>query len=260
MEQVDRVAALRAQSTAVLNFCSGLTEEEWRAPSKATDWTIGDLVAYMSSTCRLLLTADALRAMATRNIGRINDRFVESRRDWSREQVVEEFATWGGRAITLLDTVGRTPARSLRVPVGEVGMFPVGKFPSMLTFDWHTRLAFDMAPPLGKSNPPLSAIEMSVVVEWMLAVLAQNKTGSAALTEPITLRLTGTMDGEWLISPRESGGLSIDRGASAYTTTVEGAAADFPSWGTMRTSWRDHNLQITGDRAVAERFLDWLNI
>src|SRR5580765_367887 len=109
MKHADRVSALRSQHAAVLNFCSALSDEQWQAPSKATDWSSGDVVAYLSSTCRLLLTADALRALATGNIERLNTRFVESRRDWSREQVLAEFSTWGGRAITLLDAVGRTP-------------------------------------------------------------------------------------------------------------------------------------------------------
>ncbi len=260
MEPVDRIAALRSQHSAVYNFCGALTDEQWRTPSKVPGWTIADVVAKMTSTCRLLLTADALKVVTTRSIDRAHDLFVQSRRSWDRDHVLEEFTTWGGRAIALLETVGRTPARSLPVPLGEIGQFPVGKLPSLLTFDWHTHLALDMAPPLGATVPPLSAMDLSVALEWMFSVLAQSKSSAAALTDPVQVRLAGTVEHEWLIAPDQRGRVTVTPGSGEAVATIEGEGADFPSWGTNRTTWREHNLQISGDRAAAERFLDSVNI
>ena len=259
MKHADRISALRTQHAAVSTLCSTISDDQWHAPSNATGWSTGDVIAHMSSTCRLLLTADALRAMTTGSIERLNDRFVESRRAWGREQVAAEFAAWGGRCITLLDAVGRTPAGAIRVPVGDIGQFPVSKFPSMLTFDWHTHLAYDIAKALGRPSIPLSTLDLSVVVEWMMAVLAQSGVAAAFVPGPIVLRLTGVMEDEWLLQARKNK-VRITPGSGECVATIEGRAVDFPSWGTTRTSWRDHDLQISGDNAAAIRLLDSINI
>jgi hypothetical protein len=34
---------------------------------------------------------------------------------------------------------------------------------------------------------------------------------------------------------------------------------EFPSWATTRTSWKDHDLTLTGDADYAARFQDTVN-
>lgn len=59
------------------------------------------------------------------------------------------------RATTLLDLIRRTPAARLRIPLAELGRYPLGLLiGGALVFDHHTHLRHDMAPALGRPTPP----------------------------------------------------------------------------------------------------------
>ena len=41
---------------------------------------------------------------------------------------------------------------------------------------------------------------------------------------------------------------------------ITAPAITFPDWGTRRSSWRDHDVTIAGDRDLAGRLLDSINV
>ncbi|MFH8901814.1 hypothetical protein ACH4HG_36365 [Streptomyces coeruleorubidus] len=83
-----------------------------------------------------------------------------------------------------------------------------------------------MAPALGRPVPPTD-------VDGMRAVL-----------------------GTWWFD--EAGGLAPSNRAVAAHVTAP--ALTFPDWGTQRSSWRDSDVEVTGDTELAARFLDTVNV
>lgn len=98
------------------------------------------------------------------------------------------------RATTLLDLIRRTRTTRLRIPLIELGRYPLGlMIGGALVFDHHTHLRHDMAPALGRFTPATDADRMRAVLTWMLPVLS-NQVGQApvaGLEARVALTLTG---------------------------------------------------------------------
>jgi uncharacterized protein (TIGR03083 family) len=128
----------------IIAICEGLTPAQWTSPTECPGWSVQDNVAHMIGTERMLAgeqpsaAADAgADAPHIRNdIGKANERWIESYRDWPGAKVLDEF-----RAITAsrLDTL-----RSLtREDWDREGFTPEGpgpyrKFMEIRVFDcWY---------------------------------------------------------------------------------------------------------------------------
>jgi uncharacterized protein (TIGR03083 family) len=253
------VAALRAERAEVLDFTSTLSDGEWTAPSAAKGWRIADVVSHMGATARSFYTPGGLRTVFAPSLERANEDPVARRRDWSRARVMAEYEHASRRATTLLDVVRRTPVTRLRIPLAELGRYPLGLLiGGALVFDHHTHLRHDMAPALGRPVPPTDADRMQVVLTWMLAVLTHQvaRAPVTGLDARVALTLTGPGGGTWWID--EAGVLPPSNGPVAAHITAP--ALTFPGWGTQRSSWRDSTVTMTGDTDLATRVLDSVNI
>ncbi|MFH9004160.1 maleylpyruvate isomerase N-terminal domain-containing protein [Streptomyces afghaniensis] len=253
------VDALRAERTEMLDFTGSLSDNEWAAPSAATGWRIADVVAHIGATARNFYTPPSREALRATSLERLNEGPVDRRRGWSRAQVMAEYTRATHRAIALLHLVRRTPAARLRIPLVELGRYSLGlMIGGALVFDHHTHLRHDMAPALGRPAPPTDADRMRAVLRWMLAVLS-NQIAQAPVTgleARVALTLTGPGGGTWWID--EAGVLAPSNGpVSAHVTAP---ALTFPDWGTQRSPWRNHDVTITGDTALAARLLDAVNV
>ncbi|MFI6438287.1 maleylpyruvate isomerase family mycothiol-dependent enzyme [Streptomyces sp. NPDC050759] len=252
-------AALRAERAEMLNFTSSLTGDEWTAPSAAAGWRIADVVAHIGATARNFYTPPSREALRATSLERLNEGPVDRRRGWSRAQVMAEYTRASRRATTLLDLVRRTPATRLRIPLVELGRYPLGLLiGGALVFDHHTHLRHDIAPALGRPAPPTDADRMRAVLTWMIAVLS-NQVAQAPVTgldARVALTLTGPGGGTWWFD--EAGALAPSDGKVASHVTAP--APTFPDWGTQRSSWRDSDVTVTGDTELAARFLDIVNV
>jgi hypothetical protein len=257
----DHVAAFRRERDAVLDFCAQLTPQEWVAPSRAAGWRVRDVIAHLGSECHLNLTPDVIKVVRSRNVERLNDDFVAKRAEWEIDRVVGELAAWSSRVATVARATQQWPLGSIRIPIGELGSYPLRLLPSILTFDFHTHLRHDIVPALGKEMPATDEDRMSSILQWMLALLANfGASDRIWLDQPIGLGLTGTGGGTWRLEPVGRGRLHVVAGSHAGTAAqITGAALDFPSWATTRTPWRSR-VTITGDAELAERFLDSMNL
>ncbi len=243
----------------MLSFCGVLDDAEWCTSSAADGWRIHDVVAHLGGACHALFTPAALSLLRSSDIERSNDAMVDARRSWPRAEVFAEFERWSARAARLSMIPAVLPLGRLRLPLAELGRFPVALLlGSALVFDLHTHLRFDMASALDREAPPSDANRMAVVVEWMLAVLGNQlaSTSTEWMDRPLSLRLHGQGGGTWTVDRR-----GVANGASPAAVAVIDAAADhFPCWGTRRSSWRDHDIAISGDAAYGENFLDGINV
>ncbi|MGE0216523.1 maleylpyruvate isomerase family mycothiol-dependent enzyme [Mycolicibacterium sp.] len=254
-----RIGALRDTRAALLDFCRGLTDEQWQTPSKAAGWTVKDVIAHIGSGAHTMFTPASIPLLRTDDIERANDALVEARRDWSPRQVLAEYERWTARSTRLAAGLVRTPLARMSVPLGELGRFPLGLLMTAAgVFDQYTHLHFDLAPALGQDRPPADARQLDVAIQWMLAVLG-NQLATARhgwFHRPIGLTLLGPGGGRWSVLP--DGAIT----APGADTAVEiiGHAADFPSWGTRRSPWREHDVTIRGDHTLGETFLGAMNI
>lgn len=258
-----RIAALRTERDAVYEFCKSLTSDEWDAPSRAAGWRVRDVVAHLGATAHSFFTPGLLAIMRTKQIELLNDDDVEARADRPPAALLDEYVKWTGRAANLLRLGAAGPMGAIRIPLGELGHFPLRIMPSTAIFDWHTHLRHDIAPALGKPAPPTDDRRMTAVIEWMTALLAESHQQQLNwLREPIALTLEGLGGGTWRIEPdtgRRSFRVTPSSGGQV-AAHVTGLSEEFPIWATTRRSWRDCDVAITGDEQLAADVLDSINL
>lgn len=256
---LDRRAAFNAERAEVLAFCATLAPAEWRMNSLAEGWSIQDVIAHMGTGCHAVFSPSAAKLLRGNDIERANDSMVDSRRDWSSTDVLAEYRRWSRVFGAVFARLGRTPLGGVQAPLAELGKFPVRLLLSALVFDQHTHLHHDMAPALGRPAPGTDGNRMAVVLEWMMAVLSNQLRAQPLpfLDRPLSITLSGPGGGTWQVLP--SG--SVSSGAAGSTAAqITGVALEFPQWGTQRASWRDRDVNITGDSDYAEAFLDAVDI
>ena len=257
----DRTAALRDERSDLLRFCADLTDSEWFAASAAPGWQVKDVLAHIGAGCHSLFTPAAIALLRSKDIERTNDVMVDARRSWASSAVLDEFTRWSARVVRLAGVVAATPLNALRLPLAELGRFRLDHLlGSALVFDQHTHLRFDMAPALGRDVAPTDDNRMSVVIEWMLAVLGNQLQRARPdwMDQPVRLELTGLGGGCWSISGDGTiiaGETQIKPAASIFA-----AAEQFPEWGTRRAAWRDRTVTVDGSHDYGARFLDSMNI
>lgn len=255
----DRGAAFKAERAEMLSFCAGLEPAEWRMDSRCPGWRIQDVVAHMAAGCRALFSPSAAKLVRSNDIEAANDLMVDTRRDRSAAEVLGEYRRWSGVAAAVFPFMARRPVGGLRVPLGELGRFPLRVLTGAMVFDHHTHLRHDMAPALGRTPPGTDANRMAVVLEWMMAVLS-NQTSAATpawLDRPLAITLTGPGGGTWRVAPDGSLAPGSADGTAAQVT---GVTLEFPEWGTRRASWRDRDVRISGEADYATAFLDTVNV
>ncbi|HJQ45634.1 MAG TPA: maleylpyruvate isomerase N-terminal domain-containing protein [Amycolatopsis sp.] len=256
----DGVAAVRRERQDMLRFCRDLRPEEWQQASRAVGWRVQDVVAHLGSGCRAMFTPAMLSLLRSPDIERTNDKLVHERRDWSPERVLAEYGRWSGRVVTLASVIARLPVKRVRIPLAELGRFPAGQLlTGALVFDHHTHLRHDVAPVLGRGVPDTDAQRMTVVLNWMFAVLANQLRVAppVGLPGPVNIVLAGPGSGTWSVSPD---GTLLSGPADAPAAVVSASTLEFPEWATRRAKWQDREVTIEGDQESAVRFLDALNV
>ncbi|MFN8071893.1 MAG: maleylpyruvate isomerase N-terminal domain-containing protein [Mycobacterium sp.] len=256
---IDRRAAFRAQRADVLAFCESLAPADWRMNSRASGWSIADVVAHMGSACHAMFTRQAAKLMRGDDIEAVNDELVAARRDRTPTEVFTEYRRWSRVFGAVVPTMVQTPLGRLEMPLAELGRFPARLLPSALVFDHHTHLRYDMAPALGRSVGDIDANRMAAVLEWMTAVLANQLTAAAPawLDRPLALTLAGPGGGSWRVDTTGAVTPGRTEPAAAHITAV---AAEFPEWGTTRANWRERDVTIAGDEDYGAVFLDAVDI
>ncbi len=243
----------------MLTFCNSLAPADWRMNSMAQGWSIADVVAHMGSACHAMFTPQVLTIMRSDDMEQLNDQLVAARRDRPPAEVLAEYRRWSRAFGAVIPAVVGTPLGRVRLPLAEIGRFPMRLLLSALVFDHHTHLRHDMAPALGRSLPGTDANRMAAVLEWMTAVLASQLAAARPpwLDRPLELTFTGLGGGSWWVET--SGAVTPLRGTPA-AARITGVALEFPQWGTGRANWRDQDVSITGDADYAAAFLDTIKI
>lgn len=257
---IDRHAAFRAQRADVLAFCASLSPADWRMNSRADGWSIADVVAHMGAGCHAMFGPALFKLVRAGELERINDQMVDIRRERTPTQVLGEYRRWSRVFEAATPMLVSKPTGRIRMPLAELGSFPMRVLPSALVFDHHTHLSHDMAPALGRSAPAIDSNRMAAILEWMMAVLSNRLRAAKPvwLDRPLSITLTGPGGGSWRV---ESTGAVTrsDSGCDSDAARITAAAIEFPEWVTGRAGWRQRDVSVGGDADYAAEFLDWNN-
>ncbi len=248
----DAVDALRADSSALVTAARTFSPEQWATPSSCAGWAVQDVVAHMSALWLQLTDPGSLPpADPSGRIERTQDRWVESMRGQSGEDVLAGYEANAGNAIPTLETLrgNETP-----IDLGDLGTHPLHLIANAYSFDHFTHLRADILGPIGPvgSAPEWDALRLGPAMDWMIAGIPQMCAEAlAAVDGPVILDLTGPGGRETTFP------LRTDTADAARVTT---STADFVLWGTQRRDWRDLDVQLDGDVVRATTFCDAIRI
>jgi len=258
------VEGFRAERTAILEVLGSLTPEEWNLPSACAGWAVRDVVGHLGCTLHGVVDPAFLPDFSSGTEEGMEPP-VALRREWTIAEVVAEYETYSGQAADAFAMLQDEPMASSELPMGQLGTHPMSMLASTFLFDSYCHLRHDLlAPggPLDRPEPPRDEQRLAPTVEWMLAGLPWMCADALeTLERPVALVLDGPGGGAWTIAPGgPDGRVTVSEQVTAdAAATVTSDPHAFVSWGTQRSPWRDH-VTISGDAAIAARFLDAINI
>ncbi|MGI9612617.1 MAG: maleylpyruvate isomerase family mycothiol-dependent enzyme [Acidimicrobiales bacterium] len=261
------VAALTTFHTQIEELAPSLAPADWIRPSACPGWRVRDVFAHLGQGASSILNPMELpeeRLPLPENRERQHDIHVDIRRDWSVEEVVEEFTTYGRQRLDMLPGFQEEPLASNDLTIEGLGTYPMHAAANGLAFDHYSHLHNDLTGPAGPLDialPELTHEQMYPVVQFMMWGLPQMQGPEldAMLLVPTTLALTGPGESTWTITrPQPDGGLVVEE-SDGGEVTVTSTATDFSRWGTGRAPFWDL-VEIEGDPTKAIGFLATLDI
>jgi uncharacterized protein (TIGR03083 family) len=250
------VDALRAERDEVLELGRSLTPDEWQAQSDCDGWRVQDVIAHMTLAMYAVVDPSKLPPSDDPDVERDMDVAVETRKDWTPTQVLDEYASVSAQALDAMAGLQNEPLASTIIPMKNLGSHPMHLVPNAFAFDHYTHLRVDILEPTGpidRPELPRDELRLEPTIDWMLAGLPQMCADALAkvATAPVRLELSGP------------GAKSLTIGGDDGDTpaaTIRSSTHDFVVWGTQRRSWRDLDVTLEGDTDLAAAVADNINI
>ena len=231
----DAIDAIKADRAALIGICSGLTTEQWRAPSGCAGWTVQDLVTHLGNLFWLVVDGAHLPDTSGVPTERAQEIGVEARRNLAAAEVLADYEKVSEVGITRLAELA---ALDVEMPLGEdFGTYSTRLAPCAYVFDHYTHIRADLfAPrgPLAGDPPPSDELRVAPTLDWIDAALPQQNR-SAAGQCTLELQVTGT------------GARLIKFGSGPAAGTISSDAPALVRWITQRSSWADLGVQASGD-------------
>jgi uncharacterized protein (TIGR03083 family) len=260
----DGVAGARAAAQDYRDVVAGLADDDWSRPSQCAGWSVKDLVAHTGSNFKVLVEPPpAAEPVPGMTAERAQDLLVDERRDWSPEQVREEFDTFLEPALGVLEAVQDPSMAERPLTLHDLGTYPMAALADAFAFDLHCHLRVDLLRPMGSVDrelPPADETVLRPAIGWMLTGLPQMCRGTLGVVDrPVGLRLDGPGGGEYTVVPGEPLVEVVPGIAPDAAAVVRSSAQDFVVWGTGRRPWRGL-VTVSGDESRGARFLDAVDI
>jgi hypothetical protein len=197
------------------------------------------------------------------NRERLHDQRVNRRRAWSVKEVLEEYHTYLTRNAGMPAHLQEEPLASTPMHLPGLGTYPMHALVNAAVFDNYCHLRIDILAPSGpvvRALRPATQEMLYPAVQWMMWGLPQMQGHELAdsWVAPLTISLNGPGESTWTVKRDERGDLAVTESGGGDVTIVS-SAHDFVSWGTKRSSWREHS-ELIGQESLAAGFLDVLNI
>lgn len=262
------VEALTKIHRQVEKVIGNMQEEDWERPSLCQGWRVQEVFAHMSSNMKEAVNPapppeDPPPPMKAEEA---MEALVSTRRDWSAQQLLDEYAQYFEGWIGGMSALQEEPTSSTMIPLADLGTYPMHMLANAFAFDHYCHLYIDILAPEGPLAIDVDSPTDDMIrpgIEWMITGMPQMQVEElpVAVTQPLELELTGPGGGTWTLQPAaEDGVITIPPRANlGAVATVTSAAHDFVSWGTKRSNWRSSCI-IDGDESYASSVLDVLNI
>ena len=147
------VEGLRAERGATLEILKSLSDDEWNAPSGCEGWAVRDVVAHMGSILHGVVDPTKMPDVSSGTEAAMEVPVAE-RREWTIEEVLEEFETFGDQAANVFTMAQDPPMSETLLPMGDLGTHPMSMFASTFCFDNYCHLRHDILVPRGSIDRP----------------------------------------------------------------------------------------------------------
>jgi uncharacterized protein (TIGR03083 family) len=257
--KIDRVQVIGALETvwrSIAALGATLDEDDWRRPSRLPGWTTKDLVSHIIGTESLLAgrpqpQAEVGDAPHLRNdIGKLNEAWVEERRQRTGGEVLEEFVSVTDQRLT---TLGRMSQQQFDEEAWTpAGLATYGRFMQIRVFDcWmHEQ---DIRDALGRPGHE-AGLPVDVALEEMSASLGYlvGKKGGAPDGATVTLDL----DGRAFHVAVAGRAALVDSLPGPATTTLRMSVGTFARLGGGRIDPGLATVHLDGDEALGQRIVE----
>jgi uncharacterized protein (TIGR03083 family) len=232
---LDAIDAIRAERAALIGICTGLTAEQWRAPSGCAGWTVQDLVTHLGNLFWLVVDGSHLPDTSAVPTERAQEIGVEARRGLSAAAVLADYEQVSETGLTKLAELA---ALDVEVPLGEdFGTYSTRIAPCAYVFDHYIHIRADLFAPRGPLTgepPPSDDLRVVPTLDWIDAALPQqNRSAVGECT--LEIQVTGT------------GARQIKFGTGQPMATISSDAGALVRWITGRGDWADLGVQAAGD-------------
>ena len=253
--------------TDVAQTCTELTTSQWDTPTECPGWTVRDNVAHMLGAERALLgekpEADdpPIDAPYVLNeIGRHNERWIETYRGWNGDVLLEEFRVVTARRLDALNAL--SPAEWDREGFTPEGNGAYRLFMEIRMFDcwYHDQ---DIREALGRPgfvDGPAADAAIGRIPAKALGYIVGKKAGAPPNTT-VVFEVTGTPPIVAVIDvPPEGRAVLRDEALAVPTVRISTDRRTFARLAGGRWS-ADHarrhgSLQVTGDVELGERIVE----
>jgi uncharacterized protein (TIGR03083 family) len=230
------IDALRADREALLGLCEELQDSDWKQDSGCPGWSVQDVVAHLGAGFWVMVDQSALPDTGGLPTERAQDVYVEGRRSWSADRVVDDYRTVSTIAVEQLRSLDE---QDFDVPLGDLGTYHISLIANAFAFDHYTHIREDLFEPRGPlagPPPPSDELRLAATLDWIAAALPQqNRELMASLTGAIEVRLEGLAGGVLTV------------GSGDYLACVTGTAPAFIRWVTQRGDLGELGLATSGD-------------
>jgi uncharacterized protein (TIGR03083 family) len=255
------VQALRAEQARALELFASLTDEEWQRPSGCAGWRVQDVACHMASTFHSIADPGTIEAGSSHDVEENAEVPVQARRDWTPQQVIDEYREWSDKGIAALAMLQEPPMADMVIPLGNLGSHPMHILGNAITFDHYCHLRHDIGAAIERAAAlPRDPDALAATVEWMVAGIPQMCADALAATpgQGVNLVFAGDCDAAWTLAPGADG-WTVSAGTDPSLPTCTSTAHDFVSWGTKRADWRA-SARLDRDDSGAAATLDAVNV
>lgn len=269
LDKNDVLTGLFASWDRIEALLSGLTDEQWEAPTSLPGWTVHDVVAHIVGTEAMLSgsptpESDSARPDYVHNdIGALNEAWVAHLRPETPAAMMAKFREVTTRRKAALSAM--TPEEWNTVTLTPAGPDSYGRFMRVRVFDCWVH-EHDIRDAVGRNaaDDDLTGPDTRLALDEMTASMpfVVGKKGRAPAGSRVLLRLTGPVAREIRVAVDEQTGraaLAEDFGEPTIAITVDGLQFTRLAGGRPLIADRSQDIGYDGDRDAGERIIENLN-
>jgi len=254
------VQAVQHEVTAVVALVEQWSAAQWTTASRAIGWSSKDVVCHLAAVFQQLCDPDGVPTDPSLGEHSV-DLAVEARRHLAPHEVLDDYARWSEAALATLSSMQDGDDAEQIVPMSILGSHPLHLLANAYAFDHHCHVRHDLDLDSGSHWPagtnPRDLTDATV--DWMMAAAPQmcgDKLGR--LSGPIDLHVD---ERTWTITSPPGRAIEIRAVNSDGHARSEGRGViasislsgdDFVLWGTQRVPAVELDIEIDGDRRIAE--------